>query len=372
MTNRFLLFTFIFVLTSINSFSQVEDTTYQEVEGVLVSSEKERQIVFEDTKFYVIDFAFMEERTFLLLRNMGKYVLTELDEQLALKQELQLEQNANSLFTDCFGNIHLVAKDSAYLILTGEAELSLTEPQPTAEFLGAMKKCVAMTSEKLIFEEYRHYYQFHAFYTVDASNGERKTIYEINDSIRAYSLNDAAEDLYSKSVNLAEIMRSDEMYAEIMHSGADELVSNRIQREMNARMDRIIFFETIVVVPEYNPLFVVNDTLCFFNHSEGRLDRLDQSGKQLSSCSIEHHLNSGWQHEIYFDRAREQFYGLFLNDGTYEINTIAVGGMTGDFSTSPITEYARPKKILIRDGYAYYTFRPTSDAHLNKLYRQKL
>lgn len=371
MAIRSLVFT-LSVFITIHSHAQVEDTTYQEIEGVLVTSEKEREVVYEDEKFYIIDFTLSEEKTIILLRSLGRYMLCQLDEQMQLEKDLQFGQNATALYTDCFENIHLITKDSAYLIIEEDSGFSLEEAQPQEEFLEAMGKCVGMSSEKVIFREFTRHYQFQEFYAVDAYDGSRETIYEINDSVRAYSLKDAAQQLYAHIVTDKEKMVSNEMSTEQMDSDEAQRALIRAQREMNAREDRIKFFEMIVAVAKYNPLFVIDDTLHFYNHFEGRLDQLNQSGTKVGSFPLEHHLNPDWQQEIYYDAARDQFYGLFRKEGTYEIRTIFITDNQSAFSTTPLTEHARPKKILIRNGYAYYAFKPNSDAHLNKLYRQKL
>lgn len=347
------------------------DSLYQEIEEVLVTSEQKKNIVFEDSKYYIVDFTLSEKNALLLLKNRGEYYVHMLDDDMKPIQKLLIEQNASALFEDCFGNTYLVAKDSVFFISEDSLTLTLTDSQPRAEFMASMQKCVGSTSDKIIFEEYTEQYQFHEFYAVDMYNGDRKTIYEINDSIQARSLHDAARDLYSNGVTLDEMLKSAEVSAETMSSGAGDLEEVKNYREMNARKDRIMFFESTVVVQQYNPLFIVHDTLYFFNHFEGRVDQMDASGKMLSSIQIDHQLNPGWGDQIYMDIADKQFYGLSIEDGIFKLTRISLNGEDDDF-TATITEHAHPKKVLIRNGYVYYTFKSTIDANLNKLYRQKL
>lgn len=346
-----------------SAFSQVDDTTFQSIEGVTVTSEKEKKIAFEDAKYYIVDFTISEARTLLLMKNFGNYFVYHLDEEMRPVHKLDLGLNADKFFEDCFGNTHLVTRDSVYLIEKDSIGLFLTDTHPRREFMSAMKKCAGSTSEKVIFESRTQFNQFQKFHTVDVESGDRKVIYEINDTTQAKSLADASEQL------LSEVRMTSSRVAESKDERTIESI--RASREAYARRVRLGFFKSHVILPEYNPMFVVEDTLYFFNHAEGKIDQMDDDGNLIHSKEISYHQTSGWENKVYSDRGKKQFYAVWTENGVQHLLGLALTEDQQEFS-SEITKHAYPKKVMIVNGYAYYTYKPNFDSNLNKLYKQKL
>ncbi len=330
------IFSCVFFATT---YSQENDSTYQDVEEVFISSKKKKNIVFEDPKYYIVDFTVSNENAFLLMKNLGKYYLYELDENMQFASKLRLNMNANSLFQDCFGNTHLIASDSAYFILDDEYGLFLTEAHPRKEFMKAMEKCVGTVDDKIILENHARFEQNQTFYTIDRASGEKNIIYRINDSTYISNvLNEQSES----------------------QQGVSEV-----------RLSKRYLLGNIERPQRYNPLFVVDDSLYIFNHFEGRMDQLDMDGNVQKSLKINHHKKKGWDRRIYSDISKRQFYAVWVKNGAQHLIGLAMNKDEQNFG-SKITKHAYPEKVIVRDGYAYYTYKPNFDANLNKLYRQKL
>ncbi len=361
MPKQLLLLAFFFVGIQTIVFSQVDDSTYQKIDEVIISAEQNKEIIFEDSKYYIVDFVVSETNTLLLMKSFGKYFIYELDEDMQLRHKFRLKMDANFLYNDCFGNTHIVAKDSVYSIMSDSLGLFFTDVHPKREFMNSMSKCVGSTFDKIIFEKRTHYNQYHKFYTVDLDSGDRKVIYEINDSIAALSLRDAANLLAIEDLSELQNRRN---FDERAYSIASH-------REMNAREDRKNFFKSHITRPKYNPLFVVSDTLYFFNHSEGRLDQMDDSGNLISSIEINYHKKEGWSSQVYSDVSQKKFYAVWIENGVQHLIGLALTENEHEFG-STITNHAYPEKVMVRNGYVYYTYKPNFDANLNKLYRQKI
>lgn len=361
------LILFLILLPAITQFSlaQIDDTTFQDVEEVTVFSENEASIIFEDKRFYIVDFSLSEDRTLMLMRNMRNYFIYQLDDELKFVDKIKIDGDADALYDDCFGNTHLVTKDSVYLILDDDKGIFLSDRNPRTKFMETMEKCVGVTSEKIIFEHLSNMNQFQVFHTVDMQNGEETVIYEVNDTAQAKSL------LEEGILLRKELCEAPNIIMESTTNGGSGEAAHKMQRELNARRERMSFFKSHLIRSQYNPMFVVDDTLYFFNYANNRLDRMDQHGNLIDSHTISHHKREGWENKVYSDIVDNRFYGVRAIDGILHLNRLLEPTFEEGFS-SRLSHHAYPKKVIVRDGYAYYTYKPNFDANLNKLYRQKL
>jgi len=62
------------IFSSFLGYSQGSDSTYQEVEEVFISSKKKKDIVFEDPKYFIVDFSVTYDKSFLFMKSLGKYL----------------------------------------------------------------------------------------------------------------------------------------------------------------------------------------------------------------------------------------------------------------------------------------------------------
>lgn len=215
MSKQFLLLILIVFGIQVTGFSQI-DSTYQDFEEILITSEREKKIVFEDSKFYIVDFTVSETRILLLMRKFRNYYIYELDEEMQLRHRLQLNIKASSFFDDCFGNTHLLTKDSVYFVMNDSMGVFLADTHPRDQFMDVMTNCTGSTSEKIIFKKLADYNQNQKFYTVDIDSGDKKVIYQINDSTVTRSLTDAevliqTDDYYSNHQRMGDIDANKEM-----------------------------------------------------------------------------------------------------------------------------------------------------------------
>ena len=60
-----------------------------------------------------------------------------------------------------------------------------------------------------------------------------------------------------------------------------------------------------------------------------------------------------------------------MRNGAQNLIGLALTEDEQDFGVK-ITKHAYPEKVVVRNGFVYYAYKPNYDANLNKLYRQKL
>jgi hypothetical protein len=371
MINRLLLLLLGFLFFSGSIFSQEDDSLYQSIEEVTITSEKEKKIVFEDPKYYIIDFAILDTHAFLLMRNFDNYYLYELDEALNFRHKLKLNFNANHLFEDCFQNVFVLSRDTAYFIYDHQYGLFLTEKIPKPRFSHSMEKCVGSTSEKILFVDQPDSMVREIYYLVDRETRDRKLIYEFEDSEVSRKMRRAATQLYKIGALRKEQLRSSQ-YEDGVRGVLEALLQDvdSIRRE-NEYFSRETFGVLHVRKFKYNGVFTLDDTIYVFNHYECKIDVFNQAGELVRTIPITYHLNREFNDRIYMDRVRKEFYAVYVKNGVQRL--IRLGLTEGSQNTSAkITKHAYPEKVVIRDGVAYYTYKPNFDANLNKLYMQQL
>jgi len=372
MIKRLLFILFQFLITQF-TFSQVDDTTYQTIEEVKISAKREKQIVFEDPKYYIIDFSVADSNALLLMRNFQTYYLYDLDESMNFRHKLKLTFDANFLFDDCHGNTYVVSRDSVFFIYKDQFGLYLTEGYRRSHFMRAMERCVGSTSQKVVFksdaDEIKGTNQ--TYYTIDNLSKERSTVYELKDNDSDKRARKVAAQLYLMKKLDKKITDNDQSTLYSKRSYASIRKDIDAHHLENAYYNHATFVSRHVIRPEYHPLFTLDDTLYIFNHYEGEVTLLDQEGKFIRSVAINYHLSKYWKEKIYLDRLKKQFYAVHRRNGVQFLIRLNLS-KDGSKTATKITKHAYPEKVIVRNGYAYYTYKPNFDANLNKLYRQKL
>ena len=327
----------------------------QEIDEVVISSNL-KQIAFEDSKYFIVDFEVNELGYFLLLKNMRNYQLYRLDQYLEPQSSLPLKFKPTALFSDCLGNLHILAKDSIYQINTLDESLSIFEQNSIELYHSFFKNCVGQSGDYVIMENIYNFGKSKVFYAFNRNEPEEKIIYRIEDSVAVADVN----------LEYRGILAND-------YLGRQRTGEISIEQLGNSRdhAERIFYFDQILSQSDYNPLFVKNDTSYIFDHINGYAIQVADSGTILNKTSITYQNNEDWAKINHHDAQNNTFYTVYENKGTqhfYELSTenYELGKRT------KITEHAYPKKLIVYDGYVYYTYKENYAANLNKLYRHKL
>ena len=128
-----------------------------------------------------------------------------------------------------------------------------------------------------------------------------------------------------------------------------------------------IYFEEL-----YAPLFVVGKTICVFDHYANHLYKYDHTHQCTDSLAIDYHIGrkSGWEKSLLQDTETDQVYAHFLVNGHPVLRAIDLetGKISGEFALT----HTYVEHIRIRDGFAYYTFRPFASSQTRFLYKEQL
>ena len=358
--NANFIFRCTFLFSSFISFGQTDTTRFdnrpiQEIEEVHVLSSF-TEIAFEDSKNYIIDFEVSELGYYVLLKHIRKYQLVKLDEELGVVSKMNLNFKPTQLFSDCLGGLHLLSKDSMYQINTYSDKLSIFERNSIDLYHEFYKNCVGQSGDYVYMEEVKDFGQSKIFYAFDRNEGSKHLLYKIEDSLAVADVNleyrGILGDSHLESQRMQEI--------DIAQLGASR-----------DHMERIFFFMQVLSRPDYNPLFVRNDTTHIFDHTNGLAIHLAPSGEVIATKAIDYHQQKSWKERNHLDPIRSKFYTEYTNGGYQYLSSLSLGEYKGGIKME-VSDYTHSEKLIVYDGFVYYTHKENVDAHLNKLYRRKL
>jgi len=133
------------------------------------------------------------------------------------------------------------------------------------------------------------------------------------------------------------------------------------------------FTQSMFYEPLYAPLFVINDTICIFNHHNDFLYHYNKQNKLIDSVKISYHHPKNWREwkrQLYVDEPENKVYAFFSKDGHHYLKQI--NHQTGKEVLTYKLQQHSAEKIKIKDGYVYYVYRPFGSTQERFLYREKI
>ncbi len=333
-------------------------------------TERKAEIIFRDESYAVLDFEFHENGLMLLIfRNVLKraelILLSSMNDTLAILTELP--GRAQSLHRDCMGNIHYVNKDTAYqLMFTGQS-LKLLYPTAINTFKLVADAFVAF---------HEHYYYFGIrrmnnlvieYIRYDSISDEYIVFRQVSDQKKLQILKDNPMH-YAMLRNGVGVAESTESLIAGMYAGMEEQ-SDLLHLERDASIEGH-YLRTMVYTPVYAPLFRSGNRLLLFNHPDSRIEYLSLEGNLIQSVAIDYHKAKDWEEIILHDDILDEYYIMILKANKATLHRLDVN--TGKPLAPTTLFHAFARKILVHNGYVYYTYlKPGSDDR-TMLYRQKL
>lgn len=120
----------------------------------------------------------------------------------------------------------------------------------------------------------------------------------------------------------------------------------------------------------YAPLFVVNDTLCVFDHARERIRRFTSTGGVIDEIPMVHHNERGWKGKLIHDPATGKVFALFAKGMNSFLRNIDPS--TGSMGERIVLTHPFPQEVQVYGGYAYYVYRPPGAVDRRALYREAL
>lgn len=169
--------------------------------------------------------------------------------------------------------------------------------------------------------------------------------------------------------HVMELFRSQYKYM----SGRDKVIAMDLEKDTGVDRQVIAGYMTgfqhhaYFRVP-YAPLFVVNDTLCVFDHVRQRIRRFTPAGEGIDEVPMLHASDRRWRGRLIQDREDATVYALFARGPRTWL--CRVEPSTGMLGTPSSLAHPFPEEVKIHGGYAYYVYRPPGPRDQRTLFRE--
>lgn len=169
--------------------------------------------------------------------------------------------------------------------------------------------------------------------------------------------------------HVMELFRSQYKYM----SGRDKVIAMDLEKDTGIDKQVIAGYMTgfqrhpYFKVP-YAPLFVVNDTLCVFDHVRQQIRRFTPAGDGIDEVPMQHANDRRWRGRLIQDREDLNVYALFARGSSTWL--CRVEPSTGLLGAPASLTHPFPEEVQIHGGYAYYVYRPTGPRDQRTLYRE--
>jgi hypothetical protein len=263
--------------------------------------------------------------------------------------------------------IHYLSKDTAYQIYFNGLELRLDYPIHIKFFKPVADAFVAFHHDNYYFGIKSMNNLMIEYIRYDSVSGSYDSFRQIFDEEKLQVLKDNP---WHHMLISNPISDEQEFNAQLMAGSAS------IQQQMDAlsaSRDASIeghYLRKMVYTPVYAPLFKSDGRIIIFNHPEDRIEFLSIEGAAISEVPIDYHHDKDWETQILKDEIRDEYYTIFIHNNRASLRALDVH--SGALGSPNILHYPFVDKILVRNGYAYFTYRQPGSIERMMLFRQKL
>ncbi|MFT6244552.1 MAG: hypothetical protein ACJA0U_003497 [Salibacteraceae bacterium] len=330
----------------------------QQLDDVQVRLKLEKEIAFSDSKHFILDFHIGKRGIFLLLKQRNNYFAYLLDNDFKVEDRLQLDFKPKELFSDCFGILHILGRDSIYQLENRSKELFIYETNPIDLYDLFLKGCIANNSTHLIFKRLDNFNKTTVYYGIDKTNNERTDLYLIEDPLRIRNIHDTYDSLIIKDPGETAIMEEVKGY-DLDQTTYYDLIHEYRQAKY--------FFDDFSVAPEHHPIIVKKDTTYIFDNLNDLIVVMNDTGYIYRRLP----LKSNNSIEIELDKKQDRLYSVSQEKGVQVYGLLSSDNFEVIRKTK-ITKHAYPRKAIVYNGYAYYLYKEFMEDNFNKLFRQRI
>lgn len=295
----------------------------------------------------IMDYAIIGDHIVLLLHINGKTALEFRDlynpASVLFKQLISFK--ANSLFTDFFYQIHLMADDSVrQLHVDDNRNISFYSAVSRKHFEQVMSNTLAITSKNIITVESSIFSQQYDYYLIGIDSVYRKCFFKIYDKQKQREI----------AQKYGEMSAVQSEYNALLdyYNVTPEMSENPRQRKVSLNLFQKKAVFKNISQSSYNPVFVRNDSIFVFDLVNNQLYIFDKTGQKLNSLMISFNLEQGFR-KIIQEYLNDNFYCYKMTNGIGYISRI-------DTKTGKIIQYVQlndgmfPENIQIKDKMIFY------------------
>lgn len=326
-------------------------------------SAKRMRILTEDSDFSLLDIACGKEILWMLgfIRNhhsQGRLWQANLYGDTIRSLPVAKPEE---LFTDPFGNVHLLTSDSAYQLFNNGTEILLLYSSEKASFLESMDVIKVVYADKMVYQDYLPDSEGLQTRWISTDSHKKGLLCSIRDS--AEEARQTFEYIYGKDMYLYHLARS-------------ELLITRIEAKNQIRFNRLtqdsVFNRNVKV-----PVFATDDSLYLVNLYKDSLNVYDDSGVYAGSRHINFHRDSilfdvSYRSIRYLkDPVTQNIFLLIRRIASWDLIMLDLpSGKPG--RTVPLPDFPGMTSIQVHGNAVYFLYAEKDFPFYNRLYRYQL
>ena len=322
-----------------------------------VGEEGKPEIVFKSAKINIADYEFYEDKFLFLVYGKRLNKDSEIyfvDEKETIISKHFVPGEPVELYADYLGNVNLICKTAIYRVEVQNNKLSIYE-LPMDEFNQLIKPIVDTLAESIIFSDFLRQFPRFKYY---AFNREDTTVSVIKEVVH--------KDMdWKYNFEYHFLSNADKQFAKRMAKRLKGFDKFDVAASMTGFSSGFLY-ETV-----YAPLFVINDTINIFDHSESKIWKFINDTVEVGGIPFNYHKptkKNSWKRQLIMDEVNGKLYGVFLKNGYYYLKEI--NSNTGEIVNEKKLTYQFVSKLKVKDDYVYYTYKPSQTLQKKFLYKE--
>ena len=297
--------------------------TYYMLDAVGVSVDKIKR--YSEPNYVMFDFEIYDDKVFILQRKGNT-----LKECRILVQDLWLDPidtinvpnhiEPEKIIVDCTESCQLIGKDSVYQVVKMNSSYELMFPAEKERYDKVLRNIIFFTDKYIYFNELQMDGYISNFFRIGKETKEKEMMFVVND-MKTY-----------RDIKVEKQWHIDH-----------PMLGGSPSAEDWERFVQLTWYHT-----KDNHLDVIDNTLYYFDHFNGKIQQYDENMNLLHECEIVYPTEEDfWRYKIYKDKAFGKFYTIF-GTAVNEIDTNAGKTKSVANADSWISE-----KIIIYKGNLY-------------------
>ena len=297
--------------------------TYYMLDAVGVSVDKIKR--YSEPNYVMFDFEIYDDKVFILQRKDNT-----LKECRILVQDLWLDPidtinvpnhiEPEKIIVDCTESCQLIGKDSVYQVVKMNSSYELMFPAEKERYNKVLRNIIFFTDKYIYFNELQMDGYISNFFRIGKETKEKEMMFVVND-MKTY-----------RDIKVEKQWHIDH-----------PMLGGSPSAEDWERFVQLTWYHT-----KDNHLDVIDNTLYYFDHFNGKIQQYDEGMNLLHECEIVYQTDEDfWRYKIYKDKAFGKFYTIF-GTAVNEIDTNAGKTKSVANADSWISE-----KIIIYKGNLY-------------------
>ena len=330
------------------------------LDTVAITSRQVPETLVGKSNYSIYDFDFYEDKLILLTSesslDKAQLQLSNYEGKIFSYYNLPKKSGeAKNFFHDYQGYTELICKDTIFRLDVFNTDL-IVGAIPRKDFDSYLKPVSDTLKGNIYYSnQWDKYPSFNYYYLKE------------NDSI-SHVLNTITNDDLMKLYNFEYYFLPSGMQLEARRMADYYKTDKHIMAALISGFTQSMFYE-----PLYAPLFVINDTICIFNHHNDFLYHYTKQNKLIDSVKISYHHPKNWREwkrQLFVDEPENKVYAFFSKDGHHYLKQI--NHQTGKEVLTYKLQHYSAEKIKIKDGYVYYVYRPFGSTQERFLYRERI